>query len=80
MDGSREKWKPNLKVIKAMIQYVIKTGRFQPKATVSQEIEAVEEGDVTGESDDDVGRTVVADYTYSRRLVLDQLGLNWERW
>jgi len=37
---------------------VIKTGRFQPNATVSGEIEAVEEvevGDVIRESDDDVG-------------------------
>ena len=37
---------------------MIKTGRFQPNATVSGEIEAVEEvevGDVIRESDDDVG-------------------------
>jgi len=37
---------------------VIKTGRFQLKATVGEEIEAVEEvevGDVIGESDNDVG-------------------------
>ena len=35
VDGPREKWKPNLKVIKATIQYVMKTGRFQLKATLS---------------------------------------------
>ena len=45
---------------------MIKTGRFQPKATVGEEIEVadvvgvVEEtevGEVTGESEDDVGRS-----------------------
>jgi hypothetical protein len=35
VDGPREKWKPNLKVIKATIQYVMKTGRLQPKATLA---------------------------------------------
>jgi len=66
VDGPRERWKPDLKIIKAIIQYVIKTGRFQPKATVGEEIEVadvvgvVEEtevGEVTGESEDDVGRS-----------------------
>jgi len=44
----------------AIIQYVIKPGRFQPRATVGEEIEAAEEievGDVTGASDNDVGRS-----------------------
>ena len=66
VDGPRERWKPDLKIIKAIIQYVIKTGRFQPKATVGEEIEVadvvgvVEEtevGEVTEESEDDVGRS-----------------------
>jgi hypothetical protein len=35
VDGPREKWKPNLKVIKATIQYVMKIGRLQPKATLA---------------------------------------------
>jgi hypothetical protein len=37
VDGPREKWKPNLQVIKATIQYVMKTARFQPKATLAGE-------------------------------------------
>jgi hypothetical protein len=70
VDGPREKWKPNLKVIKAIIQFVINTGRFQPKATVAEEIGVIEEvveeaGDreeagiaqEIEESDDDVGRS-----------------------
>jgi len=40
--GPRERWKPYLKIIKAIIQYVIKTGRFQPKATVGEEIEVAD--------------------------------------
>jgi len=45
-DGPVEKWTPNLKVIKAVIQFVIKTGRFQPKAMV-EEIKIT--GEVGGE-------------------------------
>jgi len=44
----------------AIIQYAIKTGRFQPRAIVGEEIEMAEEievGNVTGASEDDVGRS-----------------------
>jgi hypothetical protein len=46
MDGTREKWKPNMKVLKAAIQYVKVTKRFQPRAVITEEI---------GERDDEVG-------------------------
>jgi hypothetical protein len=46
VDGPREKWKPNLKVIKATIQFVMKTGRFQPKATITKGIRVAEEAGV----------------------------------
>jgi hypothetical protein len=66
VDGPCEKWKPNLKVIKTMIQFVRKTGRCQPRATVVEGVvEEVMGGggerDVSGieqemeESDDNVG-------------------------
>jgi len=42
VDGPREKWKPNLKIIKATIQFVIKTKRFQPKATIAEYTEGIE--------------------------------------
>ena len=68
MDGPREKWKPNLKVIKAMIQFVMETGRFQPKAIIREKIGVAEEArevEETGveieteESDDEsVGRSL----------------------
>ena len=38
VDGPREKWKPNTAVLKAVIQYVKATGRFQPKARVGEEL------------------------------------------
>jgi len=43
VDGKQERWKPNVKVLKAMIQYVKDTKRFQPKATAMGEAEVVEE-------------------------------------
>ena len=46
------------KVLKAMIQYVKDTRRFQARATIMGEAEEVEEAGVaqgTGERDDDVG-------------------------
>ena len=54
VDGPREKWKPNLKIIKATIQFVIKTKRFQPKATIAEytkgiEARAIEDTKVLGE-------------------------------
>jgi hypothetical protein len=65
VDGPCEKWKPDLKVIKAMIQFVMKTGRFQPKATVAEaesedeedRDEAGMEQDIEG-SDDHVGSSL----------------------
>jgi hypothetical protein len=54
VDGPCEKWKPNLKVIKAMIQFVIKTGRFQPRATEVDEViidEVIEDGEEEDEVD-----------------------------
>ena len=45
MDRPYEKWKPNMKVIKAIIQYVIKKRRFQLKAIVREEIEVAEEAE-----------------------------------
>jgi hypothetical protein len=68
VDRPREKWKPNLKIIKEMVQFVMKTGRFQPKATIVQHIGVTEEAGVveevgaaeeTEESDDEsVGRSL----------------------
>jgi hypothetical protein len=71
VDGPREKWKPNLRVIKAMTEFVMNTGRFQLKATVAEytsvaeradeEAEYGEEASVAqeiGESDDNVGRSL----------------------
>jgi hypothetical protein len=58
VDGKQERWKPNMKVLKAMIQYVKDTKRFQARATVMREAEDVEEAGVaqgTGERDDEVG-------------------------
>jgi hypothetical protein len=62
VDGPRNRWKPNLKIIKAIIQFVIKTMRFQPKATIAEDIKVAEEAGVaegagvaeeTEESDDE---------------------------
>jgi hypothetical protein len=36
-DGAREKWKPNMKVLKAVIQYVKATKRFQPRSVIIEE-------------------------------------------
>jgi hypothetical protein len=46
VDGAKEKWKPNMGVIRAVIQYVRATGRFQLRATVVED---------TGEGDGEVG-------------------------
>ena len=56
LDGASEKWKPDMKVLKAMIQYVKDTKRFQARATIIGEV--IEEAGVAqgrGERDDDVG-------------------------
>jgi hypothetical protein len=47
-----------MKVLKAMIQYIKDTKRFQPKATVMGETEVAEEAEVAQgieERDDEVG-------------------------
>ena len=46
VDGAREKWKPNTKVVKAVIHFVMATKRFQPRAVAAEDIE---------ERDDEVG-------------------------
>ena len=38
VDGPKEKWKPNVKVIKAAIQFVKATGRFQPRARIVERV------------------------------------------
>jgi hypothetical protein len=68
VDGLREKWKPNLKIIKATVQSVMKTGRFQPKATIAEDIGVTEEAGVVegagvaetteGSDDEIVGRSL----------------------
>jgi len=67
VDGPREKWKPNLKIIKAMIQFVMKTGRFQAKAVIPEDIGVTEETGViegtgvaeeTEGDDESVGRSL----------------------
>jgi ribonuclease HI len=63
VDGPRERWKPNMKVLKAVIQYVKATGRFQPRAVMSEETEGVEATEeiledgwvVVGERDEQAG-------------------------
>jgi hypothetical protein len=37
VDGPCKRWKPNMKVLKAVIQYVKATKRFQPRAVVAEE-------------------------------------------
>jgi hypothetical protein len=39
VDRACERWKPNIKVLKAVIQYVKATKRFQPRAVVVEETE-----------------------------------------
>jgi hypothetical protein len=68
VDRPREKWKSNLKIIKAMVQFVMKTGKFQPKATIAEDIGVTEEAGVVewagvaeeteGSDDESVGRSL----------------------
>ena len=39
VDRTHERWKPNIKVLKAVIQYIKATKRFQPRAVVVEETE-----------------------------------------
>jgi hypothetical protein len=50
VDGARERWKPNMKVLRAVIQYVKDTKRFQPRATVTEKIREIEETGAVGEA------------------------------
>jgi hypothetical protein len=37
IDGRSDRWRPNTRVLKAVVQFVKETGRFQPKATEHSE-------------------------------------------
>jgi hypothetical protein len=50
VDGARERWKPDMKVLRAVIQYVKDTKRFQPRTTVIEDTGATEEAGVAGET------------------------------
>jgi hypothetical protein len=43
IDGLKRRWKPNVKVLKAVIQYVKTTKRFQPKVQIDQEAQDAED-------------------------------------
>jgi hypothetical protein len=49
VDRPRERWKPNMKVLKAVIQYVKTTKRFQPRAVMAEELGGVEPAEVIEE-------------------------------
>lgn len=42
MDRGQEKWKRSRSVLKAVIQYVKTTGKFQPRAVIAEEAEEAE--------------------------------------
>jgi hypothetical protein len=46
VDGARERWKPVMKVFKAVMQYVKDSKRFQSRAVVAED---------TGERNDETG-------------------------
>jgi hypothetical protein len=48
VDGACERWKPNREVLRAVIQYVKDTKRFQPKATMEEPGVAEEAGEAEG--------------------------------
>ena len=43
MDGPREKWEVDIKVIRAVIKFVQATQRFRPKATIPEDVRTTEE-------------------------------------
>jgi hypothetical protein len=49
VDGPSERWKPSMKVLKAVIQYVKATRRFQPRAVMAEETEGAELAEVIEE-------------------------------
>jgi len=49
IDGPKEKWKPDVRGIKAVIQFVKATGRFQPKAATAEEVGEAGEAEIIGE-------------------------------
>ena len=50
VDGPRERWKPSAKVLKAVIQYVKDTKRFQLRATVIEAIQIAEDAGMAEEA------------------------------
>jgi hypothetical protein len=42
VDRPKEKWKPDIKVIKVVIQFVKATERFQPRTTIVERVEEAE--------------------------------------
>jgi hypothetical protein len=52
VDGTQERWKPNMKVLRTVIQYVKATKRFQQRAVIAEEAGVVEDA---GERDDEAG-------------------------
>jgi hypothetical protein len=52
---SREKWKPNLRVIKAVIQFVMNTERIQPKVTIADDTGVAEGADDEASAAQEIG-------------------------
>jgi hypothetical protein len=44
VDGPKEKWKPDIRVIKVTIQFVKATRRFQPRTTIAEGVEEESRG------------------------------------
>jgi hypothetical protein len=57
IDGPRERWRPNLTIIKAVTHFVIETGRLQPKAWVDYSAEG-EEGEAGREEKQEVASSI----------------------
>jgi hypothetical protein len=56
VDGAGERWKPNVKVLRAVTQYVKDTKRFQARAMVMEGTGAVEKaGETENGERDEVG-------------------------
>jgi hypothetical protein len=55
VDRPKEKWKPDIKIIKVVIQFVKATERFQPRATI---VERVEEAEIIEEESREVSSSL----------------------
>jgi hypothetical protein len=55
VDRPKEKWKPDIRVIKEVIQFVKATERFQPRATI---VERVEEAEIIEEESREVSSSL----------------------